>query len=122
MLLSDFDVVRGAGELPAVGAFADDVVDEVVLELVVGEFAGESEFLDLVPVPRLPSIRRGSAAAALLVPHTTTVDGLDAGNPSALASSEGSSAGCCDLRSTHIPVEPGVGQPARSNLSAEDQR
>ncbi|MFF0097178.1 hypothetical protein ACFYSF_45755 [Streptomyces canus] len=54
MLLPDFDGVRGAGELPAVGAFADvlddDVVDEVVLELVVGEFAGEPEFLDRVPV------------------------------------------------------------------------
>ncbi|MGW0902975.1 hypothetical protein [Streptomyces sp. NPDC002853] len=54
VLLTDFDGVPGAGELPAVGAFADvlddDVVDEVVLELVVGEFPGEPEFLDLVPV------------------------------------------------------------------------
>ncbi|WP_326665546.1 hypothetical protein [Streptomyces canus] len=46
-VLLEFDGVREAGEVPAFGAFADvgddDVVDEVVLELVVGEFAGELE-------------------------------------------------------------------------------
>ncbi|MCX5255060.1 hypothetical protein OOK27_12990 [Streptomyces canus] len=54
MLLPDFDGVGAAREFPAVGAFADvlddDVVDEVVLELVVGEFTGEPEGLDLIPV------------------------------------------------------------------------
>jgi MFS family permease len=63
-----------------------------------------------------------SAAAALLVPPTTTVDGLDAGKRSAPAPSEGSSTDCCDLRSTRSPVEPGAGQPARSNQGAEDQQ
>jgi hypothetical protein len=52
-LLPEFDGVRGAGVLPAIGAFADvlddDVVDEVVLELVVGEFTDEPEFLDRFP-------------------------------------------------------------------------
>jgi hypothetical protein len=45
VLLPEFDGVRGAGELPSVDAFADichdDVVDKVVLELVVGELAGQ---------------------------------------------------------------------------------
>jgi hypothetical protein len=54
VLLSDFDGVGGAGKLPAVSAFADvlhdDVVDEAVLEFVVGELAGEPELLDVVPV------------------------------------------------------------------------
>ncbi|MGW1811765.1 hypothetical protein [Streptomyces sp. NPDC002078] len=63
--LPEFDGVRGAGELPSVGAFADvcrdDVVDEVVLELIVGELAGQPEFLDLVPVAPAAVIRSGAA-------------------------------------------------------------
>ncbi|MGW1208958.1 hypothetical protein ACWD5F_04890 [Streptomyces sp. NPDC002499] len=64
------DGVRGAGELPSIGAFADDlhdgVVDEVVLELVVGELPGEPELLDRVSVAALSvdPQRRGVHSAA----------------------------------------------------------
>jgi hypothetical protein len=79
VLLPEFDGVGAAGELPAVGAFADvldnDVVDEVVLELVVGEFAGEPEFLDRVPVAAAAVDAQGrgvcGAAFAFVVTVTT---------------------------------------------------
>src|SRR5690242_4639206 len=79
VLLPDLDGIRRAGELPSVGAFADvlddDVVDEVVLELVVGEFAGEPEFLDRVPVApaAVDTKRRGIRGAA----RTDVVTGFD---------------------------------------------
>jgi hypothetical protein len=54
VLLPEFDGVGGAREVPSVGAIADvgddDVIDEVVLELVVGELVGRPQLLDRVPL------------------------------------------------------------------------
>src|SRR5262249_38992325 len=83
VLLPEFDGVRGAGKLPSVGAFADvrhdDVVDEVVLELVVGELAGQPEFLDLVPVApaAVDTQRCGPPVAALTFVVTRLDDAAD---------------------------------------------
>ncbi|MFJ9590820.1 hypothetical protein [Streptomyces acidicola] len=80
VLLPEFDGVRDAGKLPSVGAFADvrhdDAVDEVVLELVVGELARQPEFLDFVPAaPAAVDTQRCGPPVAALAFVVARLDG-----------------------------------------------
>ncbi|MFF7892428.1 hypothetical protein ACFZDI_11020 [Streptomyces sp. NPDC007907] len=78
-MLPDLDGVRGAWERPAVGAFADvledDVVEEVVFEVVVGELAGEPGFLDGVPVA--PAAVNAERSGPPVAAFAFVVAGLD---------------------------------------------
>ncbi|MEU0390972.1 hypothetical protein [Streptomyces chartreusis] len=133
LLLPDFDGVRGAGERPSVGAFAnvlhDDVVDEVVLELVVGELAGEPEFLDLVPVAAASVNPQGRglscAALAFIVARLDDAADLELAVPDVVGDRVGGDdggvlvGGVDDVAVAAADVVFGVGQPVDEGLGRD---
>ncbi|QWA25952.1 hypothetical protein KJK32_45020 [Streptomyces sp. JCM17656] len=63
---TEFNGVAAAVKGPSVGTFADvlhdDVVDEMVLEVVIGELADPPQRFDLAPVARSAVDAQGAAA------------------------------------------------------------